>query len=201
MFEAIGALTELTGRLDAVRHISAKLLKNDPGGAADELVTVLEEVSKTFLAFETVLVRYLSLRFSESTRDKDQAELIELEGGYVRELVGMFRARCKKIGVLYHTGLEDWFAAASISPQEKSELDALFTELEYSDASVIVPAVEELTRWLEDEMAATSALVSEGRFKDAADHVLAARVEVAPLRRKMGTIVGEFRDLEFQFTS
>ena len=147
-FEAIQRLTELTGQLDAVRHVSAKLLKNDPGGAADELVTVLEEVSKTFLGFETVLVRYLSLRFTPSTRDQDQAELIKLEGPQVRQMAGEFRAHCKRIGVLYRSGLQDWFEAAPISSMERSELDRLFIDLEESDSNVIVPAVDELADWL-----------------------------------------------------
>ena len=200
-FEAIHRLTELTGQLDAVRHVSAKLLKNDPGGAADELVTVLEEVSKTFLGFETVLVRYLSLRFTPSTRDQDQAELIKLEGPQVRQMAGEFRAHCKRIGVLYRSGLQDWFEAAPISSMERSELDRLFIDLEESDSNVIVPAVDELADWLMKEVEATSELVGHGRFKDAGKRVLEARREVAPLRHTMGRLVGEFRDLEIQFTA
>ena len=200
-FDAIGALTDLTERLDAVRHVSAKLLKNDPNGAADELVTVLQEVSKTFLGFETVLVRYLSLRFTPSTRDEDQAELIKLEGPQVRQMAGEFRAHCRRIGILYRSGLQAWFEAAPISPEEKLALDTLFAELEGSDAFVIVPAVDELATWLETEVADTSELVNIGRFGDAGQRVLAARREVAPLRHTMGRIVGEFRDLEIQFTA
>jgi hypothetical protein len=200
-FDAIGALTELTGRLDAVRHVSAKLLKHDPDGASDELVTVLQEVSKTFLGFESVLVRYLSLRFTSSTRDQDQAELLKLEGPQVRQMAGEFRAHCRRIGVLYDSALRDWFEAAPISPQEKSALETLFSELEGSDAFVIVPAVDELATWLEKEVASTSELVNKGRFDDAGKRVLAARREVAPLRHTMGRIVGEFRDLEIQFTA
>ena len=74
-------------------------------------------------------------------------------------------------------------------------------ELGDADATVIIPAVDELAGWLETEVEATSELVNNGRFKDAGARVLAARREVAPLRRTMGRIVGEFRDLEIQFTA
>ena len=200
-FAAIQALTKLTGRLDAVRHVSAKLLKNDPDGAADELVTVLQEVSKTFLGFETLLVSFLSLRFTPSTRDQDEAELVKLEGPQVQQMVGEFRAHCSKIGVLYRSSLQAWFEAASISSEERLALDRLFMELEDSDPNVIIPAVNEFAHWLETEVEATSELVNNGRFKDAGERVLAARREVAPLRHTMGRIVGEFRDLEIQFTA
>jgi hypothetical protein len=201
MFEAIQNLAALTRRLDAVRPVSAKLIKHDPGGGADALVTVLEEVSKTFIGFEIVLVRYLSLRFDASTRDRDQTELIFLEGGGARTMVGEFRARCHKIGSLYRSELANWFAASPISPEEKHELDQLFYELQDSDENVMIPAVDELVTWLEQEVSKTSALVGVGRFKEAADCVLAARRALAPLRRTVGRLVGELRDLEIQFTA
>ena len=174
------------GGLDAVRHISAKLLKNDPVGAGDELVTVLQEVSKTFLGFESVLVRYLSLRFIPATRDKDQDELIKLEGPQVRQMVGEFRAHCKRIGILYRFGLQAWFETAPISREEKLALDRLFAEFEDSDTSVIVPAVDELATWLETEVAATSELVNNGRFDDYADLPATDQPAASNSRREVG---------------
>ena len=200
MFDRIEALAELTAGLDAVRLVSAKLLKHDPDDAAADLVTVLQEVAKTFNGFEAVLVRFLSLRFHPSTRHEDEQALIQLEGPQLRTMVGEFRAHCSRIGVIYDTTLRSWFAAAPITSQERQNLEFLFRELEDSDANTIIPAVEELADWLEKEVEATSQLVNDGRFEDAAEQVLAARRKVAPLRRRMGRIVGEFRDLEIQFT-
>ncbi|RSM74232.1 hypothetical protein DMB66_02145 [Actinoplanes sp. ATCC 53533] len=201
MFDAVYGLAELTGRLNAVRQVSVKLLRNDPGHSADQLVTVLQEVSKTFSAFELDLVRYLSLQFQATTRDRDRRELVALEGGAARQRSGEFRARCSKIGVLYHQVLRGWFMSSPISPDELRELDELFLALEDSDGNVIIPAVSELAAWIENKVSETLSLVDDGRFDDADAYVIAARHEILPLRREMGRIVGEFRDLEFQFTA
>lgn len=200
MFEAIGRLATMTERLDAIRSVSSALAKADTGGASAELVTVLEEVSKTFTGFEAVLVRYLSLQFTDVTRDKDELEIVQLEGGQVRTLANEMRARCSKIGIIYHQTLRPWFASSSIPTEDRTSLDELFAELEASDSGVIIPAVDELADWLQNEVDATAALVDSGRYKEARERVRAARREAAPLRRTMGRINGEFRDLEIQFT-
>lgn len=109
-FAAIEAMVELTGRLDAVRGISARLLRHDPDDAAVELVTVLQEVAKTFIGFDALLVRYLVLRFREDgSRDRDEAELVTLEGGGARVLANEMRARCSKIEWIYSGSLAAWF--------------------------------------------------------------------------------------------
>ncbi len=87
-----------------------------------------------------------------------------------------------------------------MTAEERAELDALFVTLSDSDANVLIPAVAELADWLEGRVDATAALVHDGRFKAAAAVVVAARLEIAPLRRTISRVTGEFRDLEIQFT-
>lgn len=77
---AVQELTALSGQLDALRRVSAKLMKA-AAPAADDMVSALEEVAKTFGAFEAELVRYLTLRFKGRRLDKDLEALVALEGG------------------------------------------------------------------------------------------------------------------------
>ena len=145
-------------------------------------------------------MRYLSLQFKEGTRQRDEDELVALEGGSARVLAGEMRARCGKIGIVYRGSLAAWFDAAPLTAEERAELHELFESLSDSDANAIIPAVNELAQWLEEQVDRTAALVRDQRYKAAADHVVNARRQIAPLRRTMGRIMGEFRDLEIQFT-
>ncbi len=105
-----------------------------------------------------------------------------------------------KIEVLYDESLSAWFDSAPITAAERAALHALFLELSNSDSNVIIPAVYQLAEWLEAQVDATATLVQDERYKSAAELVVGARREIAPLRRTMGRITGEFRDLEIQFT-
>lgn len=145
-------------------------------------------------------MRNLSLQFTDVARDRDQAELVALEGGGARVLAGEMRARCSKIEVVYEESLAAWFDGAPITAAERVALHTLFLELSDSDANAIIPAVYQLAEWLEAQVDATAPLVHDEKYKAAAEHVVGARREIAPLRRTMGRITGELRDLEIQFT-
>lgn len=200
-FKHFTELAELGARLDAVRTVTGRLLKNDPNNSAAELVTAVQEVTKTFIGFEALLIRFLSLSFVEGARERDRAELVVLEGGGSRELAGEMRARCSKIGAIYRRSLAPWFNFAPLSNEERSDLAELFEELAGSDSGVIIPAVHELAGWLEKNIDAVTPLVNAGEYEVAAERVVLARQQIAPVRRTMDRLRGEFRDLEIQFTA
>jgi hypothetical protein len=204
MFEAMVQLTEMSGRLNEVRNVSSRLVRADSAGNAKDLVQALQELQKTFVAIEFVLVRYLSLDPKDSNRDASERELVKLECGAseggAAMLVGEMRARCTKIGFLYRDSLRDWFGKSPISSSDKDNLEELFMFISESDNNVIIPAVDELVGWLCDEISKTLDSVHVEQYKQARDRVLQARRDVTSLRWKMGNLTSDLRDLELQFT-
>ena len=147
MLEAVQQLTDLKEQLNAVRVVSAKLKKH--GAGAENLVTLLQELSKTFDAIELELKRYLALDFSEPNLPAARRDLVALEGGEVLARVGDARARSGKLGWIYYQELQPWFAAEQeLTDQERTNLAALFVDLGDSDHSRIIPAVQEVSEWL-----------------------------------------------------
>jgi hypothetical protein len=200
MLDAVQELTNLTDELDIVRQVSAKLMKK-PSSGAENLVTALQELSKTFDAIDLELKRYLALDFSEPNRPAARKDLVALEGGEIYKRVGDARARSGKIGSIYREELQPWFVSEKeLTDQERADLGALLTNLGNSDYSEIVPAVQEVSEWLTKKAEATLSHVDAGHYDKAVEDVRAARREVLSLRQAIWKTSAELRDLEIQFT-
>lgn len=200
MLNDVQRLIDLTEQLNAVREVSAKLTeKHDP--RAENLVTVLQELSKTFDAIELELKIYLALDFSDQNRLAARKDLIALEGGEIFKQVGEARARSGKLGSIYRDELQPWFAGEQeLTDQERTNLDMLFTTLGASDPAQIVPAVEEVSKWLTKKAQVTLLHVDKKEFNEAGSDVRAARLEVLSLRQAMFKASAELRELEIMFT-
>jgi hypothetical protein len=199
MLTAVYSLTNLKEQLNAVREVSAKLKKHSAG--AENLVTALQELSKTFDAIQLELKTYLALDFSEPNRPAARKDLLKLEGGEIFKQVGAARARSGKLGSIYRDELQPWFAAEQeLTDQERTKLDSLFRTLGDSDPTDIIPAMEEVSNWLTEKAQETLSHVDKEEFGQAQSEVRAARLEVLSLRQAMAKTSGELLDLEVQFT-
>jgi hypothetical protein len=202
MLDAVQNLTDLTEQLteqlNAVREVSAKLTKHRAG--AENLVTVLQELSKTFDAIQLEFKLYLALDFSGPNLPAARKQLLELEGGEIFKQVGAARARSGKLGSIYRDQLQPWFAGQELTDQDRINLDSLFTALGDSDPTQIIPAMEEVSTWVMEKANKTLTHVDDGELDQAESEVRAARLEVLSLRQAMSKINGELLDLEAQFT-
>jgi hypothetical protein len=203
MLNAVQNLTDLTEQLteqlNAVRQVSAKLKKH--GAGAGNLVTALQELSKTFDVIQLELKTYLALDFSEPNLPAASKNLVDLEGGEIFKQLGAARARSGKLGSIYERELRPWFAAGQeLTDQERINLDSLFRALGEWDPTQIIPAMEEVSNWLTEKAHKTLTHVEKGELDQAESDVRAARLEVLSLRQAMAKTSGELLDLEVQFT-
>src|SRR5947209_20586941 len=101
-------LMSLAGLVDKLRVLEAvkNKLMGQPELAADKLATVLEELSKIYIAIEAELVRYLSLSFDPAQDvNAERAVLLTLEGGQVQARMSEARGHCHKIANIYRAYL------------------------------------------------------------------------------------------------
>ena len=201
MLTAVQNLTDLTeqltDQLNAVREVSAKLTKHRAG--AENLVTVLQELSKTFKVIDLELTTYLALDFSEPNLPAARENLVKLEGGEIFKQVGGARARSGKLGSIYRDQLQPWFAEQDLTDQECTNLDSLFRPLGEWDPTRIIPAMEEVSNWLMEKAEKTLTHVDKEELDQAKSDVRAARLEVLSVRRAMAMTSGKLLDLEAQF--
>lgn len=192
-------LVDVADRLGAIDAVKRKLIKQ-PDPAADNLVTVLEELSKIYGAMEDELTTYLSLFFDDSDGKqlaRERATLARLEGGAIRARMAEARGRCGKIWNIYQRYLTPWFDRL-LDPAERDQLFDLFRELSDID-SHMVDAIDDVATWLAAEAKATGDLVEQSKLTEANARIATARREVRPLRERIAEAMLQIRKLEGQF--
>jgi hypothetical protein len=198
MLGAVYSLINLTEQLNAIREVSGKLKKH--GAGAENLVTALQELKKTFDAIELELTTYLALDFKADFQ-KAREQLVALEGAEIYKQLGAARARSGKLKSIYDRELQPWFAAEQdLTDQERTNLETLFTALGDSDPTYIIPAMEEVSYWLTQKATETLTHLDKDEVEQAESDIRAARLEVLSLRQAMSKTNSELFDLEVQFT-
>jgi hypothetical protein len=192
-------ITELAKDLGLIETLKQKLMKQ-PDAAADHLAAVMEELQKSFLAFDNEVAKYLAITL-EPGQDlrADLAVLYSLEGDALRVRVQTAHTRCKKIGAIYLRYLDPWFQRVSgLNASERQELKVLFTTLAHIDGDLI-GMLNPATAWLSNQAAQTLDAFESGDVEAAKRTIALARRQILPTRRALASALARMRDLEGDF--
>jgi hypothetical protein len=191
------SVIELADKLGIIQVVKGKLMRQ-PYPAADKLVTVLEELSKIYLAIDTELVRYLSLTFDPSGGlAEERAVLLTLEGGLVETRIGEARGHCQKIANIYTLYLDPWFHNI-LSPDEAEAIGDLFNQLSISDVGMVA-SLNAVGKWLTSVASNTLDLVDAKKYDEANAEIKAARRDVLPSRLAITKVLSDLRQLQAEF--
>ena len=190
-------VVDLADKLGVIQAVKGKLLRQ-PDVAADELVLVLDELSKIFITIEAELVRYLSVGFDPAEANADErAALLALEGGQLDARVAEARGHCHKIQNIYSKHLRRWFFSV-LNPNEAQLLEEVFNDLNNADGGFIL-VLNNLVAWLTERATETLDSADNGDFNAANQSVRAARKEILPVRRALAKAQTDLRNLQAEF--
>lgn len=192
----LSKLTEELGLLDAIKR---KLMKQ-PDRAAAKLTTVLEELLKSLLVFESEVVRFLSITLDYGPEvGNDRAILHALEGQTLWARLKATRGHCSKIENIYKMFLDPWFQrVVDLDKTEREALRSLFYGLSQSD-SLMVDSLNDAARWLGDQAKHVLDLLEKGHLEEANKRVAEARLHVLPVRRVLARTMARLQELEADF--
>ena len=190
-------LVELADKLGVIQAVKGKLLRQ-PDVAGDELVLVLEELSKVFTTIEAELVRYLSVYFDPTgTNVYEREALLALEGNKLEARVAEARGHSHKIQNIYSKYLDSWFISV-LKPNEAQLLKDVFDDLSNADGGFIL-VLDSLVKWVTERATETLDLADSGDFNAANQSVRAARKEILPVRLSLAKAQTDLRNLQLEF--
>jgi len=132
-------------------------LISQPDPAASNLLAVLSEISKIYLAFEEELTRYLALTLEPNELQEEKPILLDLEGGKIIARMGAARGHCGRIHNLYIRYLSPWFTRV-LNDSEVAMMGQLFADMSLTD-SAMLNVIDQVSNWLASEASETLNLV------------------------------------------
>lgn len=192
-------LSLLTEELGLLRAIKGKLMRQ-PDRAAAKLTTVIQELLKSLLVFESEVVKFLSLSLDVASEiENNRAVLHSLEGQVLKARLKAARGHCSKIANIYKQFLDPWFQrVADLNKAEREELRSLFYGLSESD-SLMVDVMDDSARWLGDQAERVLDLLERGKIEEAQGRIAEARLFILPVRRVLAQTMGQLQELEAEF--
>ena len=191
------SVIELADKLGVIQAVKGKLMRQ-PDPAADKLVTVLEELSKIYLAIETEMVRYLGLSFDPTQNlAEERGLLLTLEGGQVEARINEARGHCQKIENIYGRYLDPWFQRV-LSPTESGLLRELFNQLNSADDGMVC-SLNTVGQWLTAAASETLNLVDANKYDEANTKIKTARREMLSSRQATTKALSDLRKHQAEF--
>lgn len=199
LMESATKLTDVTAKLGVIEGIKKKLVKQ-PDVAAMKLAAVLEELQKTLLAFETEVIRFLSITLGPGPDLRsDRSALYALEGQALWARMQAARGHCGKIENIYKAYLDPWFQrVAELDTAEREALAELFSDLSDSDGQM-VGLLDQATWWLGEAANSVLEVFEEGRVEEANAAIAGFRKQVLPVRRALSKTMATLQNLEADF--
>ncbi|HMQ34483.1 MAG TPA: hypothetical protein PKD53_27350 [Chloroflexaceae bacterium] len=192
----LSSIINLARDLNLIEQVRWKLVRqNEP--AAAKLAEVLDELAKMVGALDAEIVRYLSLSFNPETVVAGRAVLLGLEAGQSMVRMGEARGHCHKIANIYEKYLKRWFHDV-LDPGEAQQIDWLFGNLSTAD-SMMLGAMDGVTRWLRDEAQQTLDMVDLDNFSGANQRIRDARMLVRDARVQLTEAMGSLRAMQAEF--
>jgi hypothetical protein len=198
---SIKDVVDLADQIGAIKAFKSKLVRQ-PDSALDQLSTILDEVSKIFIAMNSEITKYLSLWFDASDQESVQAErslLLLMEEGQMKIEMTETRKRCAKISNMYDKYLNPWLRRI-LNSDEQELVESVFKELRGFD-SKMVDAIEELAKWLTDNAAETLSLVDSGQYQEANEFIKKKRKEIQSARILISERIHDLLRLQAEFIS
>jgi len=190
------SIIRLAKDLNLIQNVRDKLVRqNEP--AAAKLAEVLDELVKMVNALDEEIVRYLSLSLNDENVIAGRTMLLGLEAGQSMLRMGEARGHCYKIANIYDKYLKRWFHDV-LDPGEAQQLDFLFDTLHTAD-SVMLYAMESVTRWLRDEAQQTLDAVDVDDLFGANQRIRDARREVRDARIQLTEAMSSLRGMQAEF--
>ena len=190
------SIIRLAKDLNLIQNVRQKLVRqNEP--AAAKLAEVLDELAKMVGALDEEIVRYLSLSLNDENVIAGRTMLLGLEAGQSMLRMGEARGHCYKIANIYDKYLKRWFHDV-LDPGEAQQLDFLFDTLHTAD-SVMLYAMESVTRWLRDEAQQTLDAVDVDDLFGANQRIRDARREVRDARIQLTEAMSSLRGMQAEF--
>jgi hypothetical protein len=198
---SIKDVADLADQIGIIKAFKSKLVRQ-PDPALDQLTTVLDEISKIFIAMNSEITKYLSLWFDASDQESVQEErslLVSMEEGQMKTEMSATRGRCAKITNIYDKYLNPWLRRI-LSSDEQELVESVFKELRGFD-SKMVDAIEKLAKWLTDNAAETLNLVDSGQYQEANEFIKNKRKEIQPVRILISERIHDLYRLQAEFIS
>ena len=134
--------------VEALAAFRDKLLGN-PSKAYNQLVLVLEEISKTFRSLETAVTDLLGIGLTSATLVDDRKKLVELQFNTLKAKIEDSRGHCHMIWNIYCKTLEGWFGGF-LDDDEQQEMRETFLTLGNMDGH-LYGAMEEMVPTISKE--------------------------------------------------
>jgi hypothetical protein len=186
--------------LDAIQKVKITLFSN-PDPAADQLVIVLEEISKIYIALDKELARYLSLsldtNMSAGDLDEVRTILLDIVGGSIQVKVSEARGHCTKIENIYESHLNGWFNKV-LAYDEYQKISRLFLKLNEFDG-IMVKAMEGAAEWVIEQADTTLDYIDNDKLDKANNVIKNSRQELSEYRLRMTKAMVQLRTLQSEF--
>jgi hypothetical protein len=191
--------TQISQQLGLIEAIKQKLVKQ-PDDASGKLVAVLEELQKSYIAFDGELVRFFAVTLDPGPELRnDMQTLYSLEGQLLWARLNSARGHCGKIENIYEKYLSPWFQRVTeLDKSERDDLENLFKELSSVDA-VWVRVLNDAAYWLGQRAEEALAAQERSDTKAALNIIAKARRDIAPTRRQLADAMSKMRQLEADF--
>jgi hypothetical protein len=193
----VEAPIECCGELDVLDRLASV---PDRQGRAGDVAAVMEELQKSFLAFDNEVAKFLAVTL-DSGQDlrADLAVLYSLEGDALWARVQTAHTRCSKIGAIHIRYLAPWFQRVTgLNASEREQLQRVFDTLGHIDGD-LVGMLSPAAVWLGERARETLDAYEAGDVETARRTIAAARREILPTRRALAAALARMRDLEADF--
>ena len=196
------AATKAAKTLDESVGLIAKLLgklKANPDAAAIKLSEALDEIDKTYRVVDAAIGGFLGLAFVADGVPLKSEALLDVQGGRLLAEVERGRGHCHRIGAIYRTFLDKWFARA-LDRGEADEMERLFSRLGEVDLDVFSDLVR-LARTLQAEADQTLNVILAGDSDQARRRLKALYPDLARLRGQLGAAMTNLLVLRNEFVA
>lgn len=191
----LNSVDQVKGLALVLKESITQLTSNPVPDTLDDLVVVLDEISKLYQLIDTELTHYLSLSLDEPQQLlNDRAVLLKLDGGLVGTRAMEARGHCEKIRRIYNNRLRPWFQTR-LSQDNIDRIEGAFGRLGNSDTDMAY-AINLLAQWLSEKASQTLNLVDAGDIAGARRMVKEARLDCQGMRKNLAGTISTMRDIQ-----
>lgn len=187
----VGGIDKLVSGFKAIYSV-VKIPEAERALAGSRLRNAIEEITRSFVAIESQLVRLLQADPADAS---GRNALVELEGGSAQVALASMRGHCTVIRQIWEHDISKVLQPLALGADFDRIRDA-FHQLDEFDGILLV-ITQELTTFTSDEASAILDLVDAGDVAQAKLRLLAARGEVRDLRRKVNETLAQMVELRF----
>jgi hypothetical protein len=192
-------LIDIVKEFGVIEHVKQKLI-SQPDPASEHLISILDEISKIYRAFNSEITDYLKIRFDINERRQNiifEGHLIDLEGGGVWPRVDEARGHCEKIINVYKKFLKGWFSRV-LDKDKAKMLEDIFMKLHDFDSGML-NGLEKFSKWLVERAQNVLKLIDEDKFQEVNTLIKQDRVAIRDDRQALSRAIQQLYKLQSEF--